>query len=585
MELTVQNIFGLLLRSRLLPVDDAKTLFTRWNEDAKDAAANPDKFQRWMVARGYVTEYQASLLVRGHAEGFFLGDFKILDRLGKGRMAGVYKAQHKLGPVVAVKVLPPSKAKEPSLLGRFKREARLLLRLKHANIVRAFQVGDSEGLHYLVMEYLEGETLDEVMRRRGKFAPAEAVRLIHQALQGLHHIHQQGLVHRDLKPANLMLVGGSPDTTMRATVKILDIGLGRSLFDENVDEKSLEPGLTSEGVLLGTPDYMAPEQARDARAADIRADIYSLGCVLYHLLAGQLPFPDTNVISQMIRHATEQARPLKDFNSAVPDGLQQIINWMLAKDPAQRYPTPERAAQAMQVFLAAGTEPLAVPELDPKMRPFLQMLESQEKKENAAAGPPALPPGADGKAPAGKPPTSAAMPATGKAPDKSLDRQQRRHLLRQSIFGKVKAKLRAKMEAEIQRRLKKAGISPAAGKKNGGSKKKRKAEPPPTPPAPPPMPPTASAAKAPALNAPSVPIAAPVMPPAPPAPVASPPPAPPIMSAPVPEMSVDVELVSLQPQKPVRSGFSRRDMMFLGAGIAGGALAMLVGAFFAFRNK
>src|SRR5262245_42236897 len=175
MELTVQNIFGLLLRSKLLPVDDAKTLFSRWNEEARDAAGNVDKFARWMVSRNYVTEYQASLLVRGHGDGYFLGDFKILDRLGKGRMAGVYKGQHRLGPVVAIKVLPPSKAKEPNLLSRFKREARLLLRLKHANIVRAFQVGESSGLHYLVMEYLEGETLDEVMQRRGKMAPAEAV--------------------------------------------------------------------------------------------------------------------------------------------------------------------------------------------------------------------------------------------------------------------------------------------------------------------------------------------------------------------------------------------------------------------------
>ena len=114
-------------------------------------------------------------------------------------------------------------------------------------------------------------------------------------------------------------------------------------------------------MLLGTPDYMAPEQARDPRAADIRADIYSLGCVLYHLLTGQPPFPDTNIISQMIRHATEPPRPLKEFNPAVPDGLQQIVNWMMAKDPGQRYPTPERAAQALQVFLAAGRRAVAGP--------------------------------------------------------------------------------------------------------------------------------------------------------------------------------------------------------------------------------
>jgi serine/threonine protein kinase len=380
MELTVQNVYGLLLRSKLLSIDEAKAMFARWQQEAKDAAANLAKFASWMVANKYLTEYQAQLLARGHAEGFFLNEYKILDRLGKGRMAGVYKAQHQLGQIVAIKVLPPSKAKETNLLGRFHREARLALRLKHPNIVRTFQTGTGEGLHYIVMEYLEGETLEDVLARRGKMAPAEAVRLVYQALQGLQHIHAQGLVHRDLKPSNMMLVGTTPDSTLRATLKILDIGLGRTLFDEAMGEPG-DPGLTTEGVLLGTPDYMSPEQARDPRHTDIRADIYSLGCVLYHLLAGQPPFLDTNIISQMIRHATEQAKPLKSFNPAVPDGLQQIVNWMMAKDPAQRYPTPQRAAQALQVFLAAGNEQLAAPESDPRMKPYLTWLEDESGKQ------------------------------------------------------------------------------------------------------------------------------------------------------------------------------------------------------------
>ena len=342
MELTVQNVYGLLLRSKLLSVEEAKTMYTRWQSEAKDAAGNLTRFASWLTANRYVTEYQASLLVRGHADGFFLNDYKILDRLGKGRMAGVYKAQHRLGQIFAVKVLPPSRAGEPNFLGRFQREAKLAMRLKHPNVVRAFQVGQAGGLHYLVMEYLEGETLEDVLLRRKKLPPTEAVRLVFQALQGLQHIHTQGLVHRDLKPANLMLVGSAADSSLRATVKLLDIGLGRVMFEEAGER---DEGLTGEGVLLGTPDYMAPEQARDPRAADIRSDIYSMGCVLYHALTGQPPFPDTNIISQMIRHATEPPRPLKEFNPAIPDGLQPIVNWMLAKDPAGRYPTPERAAR------------------------------------------------------------------------------------------------------------------------------------------------------------------------------------------------------------------------------------------------
>jgi serine/threonine protein kinase len=413
MELTVANVYGLLLRSKLMPVDEAKAMYARWQQEAKDAATNLARFASWMVVNKYLTEYQAQLLARGHAEGFFLNEYKILDRLGKGRMAGVYKAQHQLGQTVAIKVLPPSKAKESNLLGRFHREARLSLLLKHPNIVRSFQTGEASGLHYIVMEYLEGETLEDVLMRRGKLPPGESVRLVYQALQGLQHIHAQGLVHRDLKPSNMMLVGSTPDSTQRATLKILDIGLGRTLFDETAGAAD-DPGLTTEGVLLGTPDYMSPEQARDPRGTDIRSDIYSLGCVLYHLLAGQPPFPDTNIISQMIRHATEAPKPLKNFNPAVSEGLQQIVNWMMAKDAAQRYATPERAASALQVFLAAGGEPLAAPEADPRMRSYLSWLEASDKQPIVAATSPSPrpspPSGGEGGVRGGKPP-SATLPA------------------------------------------------------------------------------------------------------------------------------------------------------------------------------
>jgi serine/threonine protein kinase len=434
-ELTVQNVYGLLIRSKLLSLDEAKAMFARWQAEAGEAAPNLARFAAWMVANKYLTAYQAALLARGYADGFFLNPYKVLDRIGKGRMAGVYKAQHQLGQIVAIKVLPPSRARDPHLLGRFQRESRLALRLKHPNVVRTFQVGEAHGLHYLVMEYLEGETLEEVLLRRSKLPPPEAVRLIYQALQGLQHIHGLGLIHRDLKPANLMLVGSAANATQSATVKVLDIGLGRSLFEEpphpltptlspkegeRIRVRGGDEGLTGEGMLLGTPDYMAPEQARDARATDIRADIYSLGCVLYHALAGKPPFPDTNLISQMIRHATEAPRPLKELNPAVPDGLQQIVNWMMAKDPSLRYPTPERAAQALQVFLAAAPGPLEAPEADPRMRSFLTWLEMQDGKK----GPPAVP-AAKAAAVPGTTPTRPGRPAGQKERSRSASGKRR----------------------------------------------------------------------------------------------------------------------------------------------------------------
>lgn len=272
MDLTVANVYGLLLRSKLLALDESRAMFARWQTEARDGADNVARFAGWMVAQGYLTEYQAGLLGRGHADGFFLNEYKILDRLGKGRMAGVYKAQHPLGQVVALKVLPPSRAKDPQLFARFQREARLALRLQHPNVVRAFEVGrarqpgrrsadagaeEGHELHYLVMEYLEGETLEELLLRRKRLLPGEAVHVVYQALQGLQHIHECHLIHRDLKPANLMLVPSpaGPEVT-RQTVKILDIGLGRALLDEGRpgrdhpdDLGGMDAGLTGESTL------------------------------------------------------------------------------------------------------------------------------------------------------------------------------------------------------------------------------------------------------------------------------------------------------------------------------------------------
>lgn len=395
MDFTIENVCGFLIRSRLMTPEEMKAMYQRWVE-AREPNASLGQFTRWLVSTGYVTEYQAGLLAKGHGEPdvYFLNQYRIMDRLGRGRMAGVYRAVHALGQTVAIKVLPPSHAKNPQMLGRFQREARLAMRLKHPNVVRSFQVGEAGGLSYLVMEHLEGETLEDVLARRKRLPPAEAVRVIHQALLGLQHIHEQGMVHRDLKPANLMLMPapekGAPDTTLHATVKILDIGLGRELFDERaVNPSGAVTELTTEGVLLGTPDYLAPEQARDPRNIDIRADIYSLGCVLFHALTAQPPFPDKNVLSQMVRHATEPAPPLRQFNPDIPDALQQIVNWMMAKKREDRYPNPERAAQALQVFLMADSPAAVVIEEAPQMRKYLTWLEMTDGPETLNAGEPA----------------------------------------------------------------------------------------------------------------------------------------------------------------------------------------------------
>jgi serine/threonine protein kinase len=374
---SVESLCNLLVRSRLLPPSNIRTMHQRWKTEAKDNGSNVQLFGKWLIANKYITEYQCELLFRGKVDNFYLNDYKILDRLGQGRFAGIYQCVHSLGQVVAVKVLPPSKVKDTEQFGRFQREARLAVKLKHPNVVRTFQWGvTNNGLHHIVMEYLDGETLEETLQRRKQLPPAESARLVHQALLGLQHIHEQGMVHRDLKPANLMLVRppkAKNDTTADATVKILDIGLGRALFDEGASGSPAND-LTGTGAMLGTPEYLAPEQARNAHAADIRADVYSLGCTLYHCLAGRAPFVEANPVLLMVKHATEQPRPIREFNPAVSDGLQQIVSRMMAKDAAQRFPTPDQAARALQAFLSGAPEQRQAD--DPQMVAYLKWLEA-----------------------------------------------------------------------------------------------------------------------------------------------------------------------------------------------------------------
>jgi serine/threonine protein kinase len=385
-DISVPNFCGLLMRSRLLSAEEVNDLRKRWQSQSS-GSENTDRFAAWLVKNQYLTEYQSSLLLRGKADHFFLNEYKLLERIGKGRMAGVYRAVHRLGSSVAIKVLPPSKARDPKTFARFEREAELAMRLAHPNIVRTFQTGQADDLHYIVMEHLDGETLDEVLKRRGRLGIAEAVRIVHQALLGLDHIDNHNMVHRDLKPGNLMLVAGAGEDlgadTQTATVKILDIGLGRMLFDEEGLPNDPGSELTTQGDFIGTPDYVAPEQARDSHNADIRSDIYSLGCVLYHALTGQVPFPGNNPVRKMVQHAREAPTPVRSLSPDIPEALVQVVDRMMAKDPAKRYDSAQAAAKALERYQSPGTAKLRSPEADPSMSPYLVWLRSQAPERPA----------------------------------------------------------------------------------------------------------------------------------------------------------------------------------------------------------
>jgi serine/threonine protein kinase len=273
-----------------------------------------------------------------------LGQYEILGRLRKGGMGAVFKARHaELGKVVALKVLPADQMDEV-LVARFKNEIRALGRLDHPNIVAAHDAGEFRGVHFLVMDLVDGMDLARVLERQGRLGIPDACEAVHQAALGLQHACERSLVHRDIKPSNLMLARGG-------RVQVLDLGLARSFGDAAADT------LTAKGMLLGTADYLAPEQWEHAHAADIRADIYSLGCTLYHLIAGWPPFagePYRSVLQKMRAHLQTLPPPIRQLRPEVPDGLAAVLDRMLAKEPADRFRSPAEVAKALRPFTSGS---------------------------------------------------------------------------------------------------------------------------------------------------------------------------------------------------------------------------------------
>jgi WD40 repeat protein len=292
-----------------------------------------------------------------------LPGFTILDRLGQGGMGVVYKArQHAPTRVVALKVLARDQLKHADALRRFEREVEAAMRLSHPNIVLVYEADQSKGVHYLVMEYVAGTDLKCLVELNGPLPIARASDFARQAALGLQHAHERGLVHRDIKPANLMVTrpprpGEEPAADRRSSlspalllapggvVKILDMGLARVHQLSEYDDSFTT--LTRAGTFMGTPDYTAPEQWEDAHTADIRADLYSLGCTLYFLLTGEVPFPGGTLVQKLDRHRSKQPTPIERLRPDVPPGLAAVMARLMAKDPAERYRTPADVADAL----------------------------------------------------------------------------------------------------------------------------------------------------------------------------------------------------------------------------------------------
>jgi hypothetical protein len=275
--------------------------------------------------------------------------YEVLQPLGAGGMGQVYLARHRvMDRLVALKILRPFLLTDPAAAERFRDEVRAAARLLHPNIVTAFDADQAQTLHFLVMEYVPGSTLERVVAEQGPPPVAQTVAWVSQIAQGLHYAHERGMVHRDLKPGNVIL-------TPEGTVKILDFGLARF-----ASEYATPVSRTPSGMVVGTPSFTAPEQARDPRAADIRADLYSLGCTWYFLLTGQPPFPGGTVLQQLLAHQDKTPVPLSRLRPEAPEAVTAVLDRLLAKRPQDRYQTPRELLAALHA-LDRGVPPAPAP--------------------------------------------------------------------------------------------------------------------------------------------------------------------------------------------------------------------------------
>lgn len=343
------NIDEFLELVRKSAVVDEKRLTAYLDKLRATAAlpAEPTQLARQMVQDGLLTYFQADQLLAGKWKRFTIGKYKVLERLGAGGMGSVYLCEHKLmRRRVAVKVLPTAKAEDPSSLERFYREARAVAALDHPNIVRAYDIDQDDKLHFLVMEHVDGASLQEIIKKTTFMDVLRAAHYMRQAALGLQHAHETAaLVHRDIKPGNILV-------DRNGIVKVLDMGLARFFLDEeDVLTKKYDENV------LGTADYLAPEQALDSHGVDIRADIYSLGATFYFCLTGKTPFAEGTVAQKLIWHQTRQPKPIRSLRPEVPEDLVAVIDKMMAKDPGQRYQTPQAVAEALAPFTQTPIPP------------------------------------------------------------------------------------------------------------------------------------------------------------------------------------------------------------------------------------
>ena len=343
--LSVDTFSRSLIESGLIPAEEVRTLLARVPAGAR---GDYRLFAQHLVKTGKLTMYQASMLAQGKYRGLVLDQYVLLEKLGQGGMGMVFKARDRRNQqTVAVKVLPPSYTQKPNAVQRFQREVQAAARLRHPNIVGSTGAGEAAGAHYMVMEFVDGCDLARLVKQQGPLGVPEAVACILQAIGGLAHAHAAGMIHRDIKPGNLLL-----DKT--GVVKILDMGLVR--FEETED---VGGDLTRDGTILGTCDYVAPEQAVNSKHADVRSDFYSLGCALHFLLIGKPMYAGDTMMEKLLAHRSEPVPSLRKVRADVPKALDGVFQKMVAKKPEDRYQTAAELTAALEGAVpTARTAPL-----------------------------------------------------------------------------------------------------------------------------------------------------------------------------------------------------------------------------------
>ncbi len=347
---SVDHFLDVVRKSKVL--DDEKfSQFIERLSSVEPPLDRPEQVATRLYQEGLLSYFQSKQLLQGRWRRFIIGQkYKLIELIGQGGMGAVYLCEHlTLKRPVAVKVMPEEKVKAPGALERFQREARAISQLDHKNIVRAYDMGCDEGVHFMVMEFVDGVNLERLVSKHYKDVGLPISRATHYAIEtalAMQHAHEIGWIHRDIKPANVLV-------DRYGCVKLLDLGLSR-MFEGDTDQLTMK---FDEGNVLGTADYIAPEQALDVSSADIRADIYGLGCTYYFMLAGRAPFHNGSVAQKLVWHQTKYPEHINVVRPEVPEEINEIIFKMIAKKPDDRYREPMDVVNALMPFVTEEIRP------------------------------------------------------------------------------------------------------------------------------------------------------------------------------------------------------------------------------------